>query len=72
MKTKTLAELAALLDWNAEPRPSPYQVDAWNALKGHPDRAAAVSTLREEMERQKAENGPSYFPYNYARKLERE
>lgn len=68
METKnTLAALALSLDWNTDPRPSPYQRDAWAALVAHADRAAVLEVL--ESARQKMLEIPSYVPYNYAAKL---
>lgn len=63
----TLAALALSLDWNTEPRPSPYQVQAWETLKAHADRAAVLKVL--ESTRQQMQKIPSYVPYNYAAKL---
>ena len=63
----TLAALALSLDWNTEPRPSPYQVQAWETLKAHDDRAAVLEAL--ESTRQKMLEIPSYVPYDYAAKL---
>ena len=71
METKnTITALALSLDWNTEPRPSPYQVQAWEKLKAH---AFGVSMLEVldvlESTRQKMLEIPSYVPYNYAAKL---
>lgn len=42
------AKLAKLLDWRADPSPSPYQWDAWRALKAMP-RAIALAALKAEV-----------------------
>lgn len=73
METKNnLAALALSLDWNTDPRPSPYQRDAWAALVAHPDRAAVLEVLESTREHLKAAANVSYyFPCDYAAKLKR-
>lgn len=56
--------LIELLDWNCDPRPSPYQRNAWLSLLSTPE-DTVLPLLRETRAKLMAQDA-SYYPYNYA------
>lgn len=63
----TVKSLVEKLDWRADPNPSPYQKNAWKELQTFPraEVAAALKEFKEELVR----NCPSFWPYDYERRL---
>ena len=55
--------LIELLDWNLDPRPSPYQRNAWLSLLSMPE-DTVLPLLRETRAKLMAQDA-SYYPYNY-------
>lgn len=62
-----IKSLVEKLDWRADPKPSPYQKKAWETLLTFPraEVAAALKEFKEELVR----NCPSFWPYDYERRL---
>lgn len=65
MSTPSIPELIELLDWNCDPRPSPYQRNAWLSLLSLP--SESVLPLLSEKRAHLMEQDANYYPYNYER-----
>jgi hypothetical protein len=62
-----IKSLVQSLDWRADPKPSTYQKKAWETLLTFP-RAEVVAALKEFKE-ELVRNCPSFWPYDYERRL---
>jgi hypothetical protein len=67
MNANQILSDAKLLDWNCDPKPSPYQQWAWQRLLSC--EASAVLPVLESMEKQQSKNG--YCPFSYAHAWQR-
>jgi len=68
MTNDELMALVEQLDWNCDPKPSPYQYRAWRVLLREP--ADAVLPLLRIYEA-KLRTYKGFYPYSYTRAYER-
>jgi hypothetical protein len=62
-----ILSLVEKLDWRADPKPSPYQHKAWDALQSFPK--DEVKAALEKFAQDLRADCPQFFPFDYARRI---
>jgi hypothetical protein len=62
-----ILSLVEKLDWRADPKPSPYQHKAWDALQSFPKQE--VKAALEKFAQDLRLECPGFFPFDYARRI---